>query len=293
MDPTQQYLNQIGRYPLLTPEEEIQYSRQIQAMMALQASHKDGSSLTKQQRGIMRRGKRAKDQMIIRNLRLVVNIAKKYARRCNTLELLDLVQSGNIGLNRATELFDATRGYKFSTYAYWWIRQAISRTVQTQDSVISLPVYRQDELNRVILYMSQELARTGKKPSLAECADILDVDLGSLENSVLMAQSVASLDAKPSGECDKGTLIDLIPDESTLWDDSLYAIEHDIFDTALSSLDDDERILICQYNGLAGYEKMTLIALGKVLGISREAVRQKHKLAMNKLRQRIACQRHG
>ena len=292
MDSVNQYLNEIARHPLLTPTEEIQYSRQIQAMLALQAEHPDASTYTRQQRSIIHRGKRAKDQMITRNLRLVVTIAKKYTRRCTTMELLDLIQYGNIGLDRASELFDPSRGYKFSTYAYWWIRQSISRGVQDSDRMIRLPVHRQEKVIKARAYMNRQMALTGRMPTLAECAEALDVDPGDLEASLFMAQDVASLDAKVGGDSEKSTLLELIPDESSLWDDDSYMIERDILTDALNSLDDEDRDLICRYNGLAGHKKMTLTALGNEQGVSRERIRQKHQRAINKLRQRIGshCQ---
>ena len=292
MDSVNQYLNEIARHPLLTPTEEIQYSRQIQAMLALQAEHPDASTYTRQQRSIIHRGKRAKDQMITRNLRLVVTIAKKYTRRCTTMELLDLIQYGNIGLDRASELFDPSRGYKFSTYAYWWIRQSISRGVQDSDRMIRLPVHRQEKVIKARAYMNRQMALTGRMPTLAECAEALDVDPGDLEASLFMAQDVASLDAKVGGDSEKSTLLELIPDESSLWDDDSYMIERDILTDALNSLDDEDRDLICRYNGLAGHKKMTLTALGNEQGVSRERIRQKHQRALNKLRQRIGshCQ---
>jgi len=292
MDSVNQYLNEIARHPLLTPTEEIQYSRQIQAMLALQAEHPDASTYTRQQRSIIHRGKRAKDQMITRNLRLVVTIAKKYTKRCTTMELLDLIQYGNIGLDRATQLFDPSRGYKFSTYAYWWIRQSISRGVQDSDCMIRLPIHRQEKVIKARAYMAHQMTLTGRMPTLAECAEALDVDPCDLQASLFMAQDVASLDAKVGGDSEKSTLLEFIPDEASLWDDDSYMIERDILTDALNSLDDEDRDLICRYNGLAGHKKMTLTALGNEQGVSRERVRQKHQRAINKLRQRIGrhCQ---
>ncbi len=287
MDSVNQYLQEIGRHPLLTPTEEIEYSRQIQAMMALQSEQPDASTYTKQQRIIMRRGQRAKDQMITRNLRLVVMIAKKYQKRSISAELLDLIQFGNIGLNRATELFDPSRGYKFSTYAYWWIRQSISRGLQDTDRLIRLPVHRQDKVIRARAYMNRQLALTGQTPTLAECAKALDVDLEDLEASLYMAQDVASLDAPAANNSDKSPILSLIPDESSLHLDDDFLMERDMLADVIETLDEDEREMVCHYHGIYGYKKLTLGVIGQQRGISRQAVTQRIQRVMNKIRQRI------
>jgi RNA polymerase sigma factor (sigma-70 family) len=293
MDSVNQYLQEIGRHPLLTPTEEIQYSRQIQTMLALKDEHPDASTHTREQRFIIRRGQRAKEQMITRNLRLVVVIAKKYVKRCTTMELLDLVQYGNIGLDRATELFDPSRGYKFATYACWWIRQAINRGVQDHDRIIRIPVHRQEKVIKARAYMTRQLALTGKTPSLAQCAEALDISPQELEMSLFIAQDVASLDAHASHNTDKSTIIDLIPDPSSLDAEDPFMLERDIFADVLNTLDDEERELICRYNGFAGHQKATLQKLGDERGLSRERIRQKHTRAMNKLRQRIRTHCHN
>ena len=287
MDSVNQYLNEISRHPLLTPAEEIQYSRQVQAMMALKAEHPDPSTHTREQRFIIRRGQRAKERMITRNLRLVVVIAKRYTKRCTTMELLDLIQFGNIGLDRATELFDPSRGYKFSTYAYWWVRQSINRGLQDSDRMIRLPVHRQEKVIKARAYMTRQLTLTGRMPTLAECAKALEIDPKDLEVSLFMAQDVASLDAPASQNPDKSPIITLIPDEASLHRDDDMMMERDILADVLNTLDDDERDILCRYNGLSGHDKTTLAKLGEDYGVSREAIRQRHTRAMNKLRQRI------
>ena len=287
MDPVADYLKQIGRHPLLTATEEIEYSRQIQAMLALQAEHPDQSTHTRQQRVIIRRGQRAKEQMIIRNLRLVVTIAKKYVKRCTTMEMLDLVQDGNMGLARATELFDPSRGYKFSTYAYWWIRQSISRGLQDRDRMIRLPIHRHEKVIKARAYMNHQLAMTGKMPTIAECAAAVDADPHELQASLVMAQDVCSLDAKASGRDDLSPILDLIPDPASLHKDDEYLIEREILHDAINMLSEDEQDIVRRHNGLGGAPKVTLGQLGQERGISREAVRQKHTKAMNKVRQQI------
>jgi RNA polymerase primary sigma factor len=287
MDPVADYLKQIGRHPLLTATEEIEYSRQIQAMLAVQAEHPDSSTHTHQQRVIIRRGQRAKERMIVRNLRLVVTIAKKYVKRCTSLEMLDLVQDGNMGLARATELFDPSRGYKFSTYAYWWIRQSISRGLQDRDRMIRLPIHRHEKVIKARAYMNHQLAMTGKMPTIAECAAAVDADPHELQASLVMAQDVCSLDAKASGRDDLSPILDLIPDPASLHKDDEYLIEREILHDAINMLSEDEQDIVRRHNGLGGAPKVTLGQLGKERGISREAVRQKHTKAMNKVRQQI------
>lgn len=287
MDPVADYLKQIGRHPLLTATEEIEYSRQIQAMLAVQAEHPDTTTHTRQQRSIIRRGQRAKERMIVCNLRLVVTIAKKYIKRCTTMEMLDLVQDGNMGLSRATELFDPARGYKFSTYAYWWIRQSISRGLQDRDRMIRLPIHRHDKVIKARAYMNHQQALTGKIPTLAEVAEAIGADPHDLQVSLVMAQDVCSLDAKASGNSDHSPIMDLIPDQSTLQQDDEFLLERDILHDAINMLSEDEQDIVRRYNGLGGQPKVTLGQLGQERGVSREAIRQKHTKAMNKVRQQI------
>jgi len=287
MDPVADYLKQIGRHPLLTATEEIEYSRQIQSMLAVQAEHPDATTHTRQQRVTIRRGQRAKERMIVCNLRLVVTIAKKYLKRCTSMEMLDLVQDGNIGLSRATELFDPSRGYKFSTYAYWWIRQSISRSLQDRDRMIRLPIHRHDKVVRARAFMNYQQALTGKKPTIAECAAAIGVDPDDLQSSLVMAQDVCSLDSKASGCDDRSPIIDLIPDQSSLQEHDPYLLERDILHDAINMLSEEEQDIVRRYNGLGGQPKVTLTQLGKERGVTREAIRLKHTKAMNKIRQQI------
>jgi RNA polymerase primary sigma factor len=287
MDSTGQYLNEIARHPLLTATEEIEYSRQIQAMLTVQAEYPDQSTHTRQQRVIIRRGQRAKEQMIIRNLRLVVTIAKKYVKRCTTMEMLDLVQDGNMGLARATELFDPSRGYKFSTYAYWWIRQSISRGLQDRDRMIRLPIHRHEKVIKAKSYMNHQLAMTGKMPTIAECAAAIDANPAELQASLVMAQDVCSLDAKASGKEDLSPILDLIPDPASLHKDDDFIVERDILHDAINMLSREEQDIVRRYNGLGGEPRTTLGKLGEDHGVSRQAISNKHTRAMNKIRQQI------
>ena len=287
MDSVNQYLNEIARHPLLTPTEEIEYSRQVQAMLAPQEQQPDASTYTREQRMIIRRGQRARERMVVRNLRLVVVIAKKYTKRCTTLDLLDLVQEGALGLNRAVEKFDPTRGYKFSTYAYWWVRQSINRGLQDRDRIIRLPVHRQETVIKARAYMTRQLALTGQTPTLARCAEHLQTTPEELQRSLVMAQEVCSLNAPAGMDNDKSSIIELIPDPSSLQEEDPYLLERDILMDAIETLNESDQEVLQRRNGLNGCQQETLAAIAKDRGLSRESVRQQHSKALNKVRQVI------
>ena len=200
-DPVSWYLSTIGRIPLLTPAEEIELGNQVQAM---QAFTEDGSKdfkvedLTTQQRRMLRIGRRAKERMMKANLRLVVSVAKKYQGK--GLELLDLIQEGSLGLERAVEKFDPTRGYKFSTYAFWWIRQSMTRAIACQSRTIRLPVHLSERLT-TIRKVSLDLAhKLGAMPNRLEIAEEMDIGLEELDSLLRQALTTSSLDAPVNGE---------------------------------------------------------------------------------------------
>lgn len=189
-DVVKDYLNSIARFPLLTPQQEIQLGRRVARWVEL----KSKKNLTESERRELRSGERARQQFINSNLQLVVHVARKYDKRRKTMEFIDLIQEGNIGLSRAVELFDYSRGYKFSTYAYWWIRQAITRALICNDPIIRLPIGVHEQLmklNRIMEELSQSM---GRVPSIAELATAMDMEAKAL--SLLMKQSytVTSLD---------------------------------------------------------------------------------------------------
>ena len=165
------YLQDIGRVDLLTQEEELTLARLVQQREQLLQQGEDGPLNGAERRRALHRGKRAKERMIQANLRLVVAVAKKYQRR--GLELLDLVQEGSLGLERAVERFDPTRGFRFSTYAYWWIRQGITRAIASQSRTIRLPVHITEKLNRIKRAQRELTARHGRTPSVAEIARVM------------------------------------------------------------------------------------------------------------------------
>ena len=286
-DPVSWYLATIGRIPLLTPAEEIELGNQVQAMMALT---EDGSrefedgELTTAQRRLLRIGRRAKDRMMKANLRLVVSVAKKYQGK--GLELLDLIQEGSLGLERAVEKFDPTRGYKFSTYAFWWIRQSMTRAIACQSRTIRLPVHLSERLT-TIRKVSLDLAhKLGAMPSRVEIAEAMDIPLDELDSLLRQALTTSSLDAPVNGEEGRSFLGDLIADSSL--DEPLEIVEqrihHEQLGRWLSHLSEQEQHVLRMRFGLEGNERHTLAEIGRLMEVSRERVRQVELKALRKLR---------
>ena len=286
-DPVSWYLATIGRIPLLTPAEEIELGNQVQAMMSLT---EDGtktfepSELDGQQRRILRIGRRAKERMMKANLRLVVSVAKKYQGK--GLELLDLIQEGSLGLERAVEKFDPTRGYKFSTYAFWWIRQSMTRAIACQSRTIRLPVHLSERLT-TIRKVSLDLAhKLGAMPSRVEIAEAMDIPLDELDSLLRQALTTSSLDAPVNGEEGRSFLGDLIADSSL--DEPLDLVEqrihHEQLGRWLSHLSEQEQHVLKMRFGLEGQERHTLAEIGRLMEVSRERVRQVELKALRKLR---------
>ena len=286
-DPVSWYLATIGRIPLLTPAEEIELGNQVQAMMALtedgSREFKDGE-LTTPQRRLLRIGRRAKERMMKANLRLVVSVAKKYQGK--GLELLDLIQEGSLGLERAVEKFDPTRGYKFSTYAFWWIRQSMTRAIACQSRTIRLPVHLSERLT-TIRKVSLDLAhKLGAMPSRLEIAEAMDIPLDELDSLLRQALTTSSLDAPVNGEEGRSFLGDLIADSSL--DEPLEIVEqrihHEQLGRWLSHLSEQEQHVLRMRFGLEGNERHTLAEIGRLMEVSRERVRQVELKALRKLR---------
>ena len=286
-DPVSWYLATIGRIPLLTPAEEIELGNQVQAMMALT---EDGSrefedgELTTAQRRLLRIGRRAKERMMKANLRLVVSVAKKYQGK--GLELLDLIQEGSLGLERAVEKFDPTRGYKFSTYAFWWIRQSMTRAIACQSRTIRLPVHLSERLT-TIRKVSLDLAhKLGAMPSRVEIAEAMDIPLDELDSLLRQALTTSSLDAPVNGEEGRSFLGDLIADSSL--DEPLEIVEqrihHEQLGRWLRHLSEQEQHVLRMRFGLEGNERHTLAESGRLMEVSRERVRQVELKALRKLR---------
>ena len=286
-DPVSWYLATIGRIPLLTPAEEIELGNQVQSMMALT---EDGNKtfeegeLDGKQRRMLRIGRRAKERMMKANLRLVVSVAKKYQGK--GLELLDLIQEGSLGLERAVEKFDPTRGYKFSTYAFWWIRQSMTRAIACQSRTIRLPVHLSERLT-TIRKVSLDLAhKLGAMPSRVEIAEAMDIPLEELDSLLRQALTTSSLDAPVNGEEGRSFLGDLIADSSL--EEPLDLVEqrihHEQLGRWLSHLSEQEQHVLKMRFGLEGQERHTLAEIGRLMDVSRERVRQVELKALRKLR---------
>ena len=221
------YLNEIARYPLLTVDQEIQYGRRIAAMRELRDIDRP---LTPAEQRVMRSGLRARERFMQCNLQLVVHVAKKYEnRKRKSLEIMDLVQEGNIGLARAVELFDYSRGYKFSTYAYWWIKQGIQRAISQSDAMIRLPTGLHDLLTKVARTTSDLGQRLGRMPSMQEVADDMAVSLSAIHDAIRRSYAVCSLDAISSNN-DTASILDMIidaplPDDHVISDQAAEMME--------------------------------------------------------------------
>lgn len=290
VDSFKQYLNEIGRYPLLTAEQEIQLSRQVDAAKPLSGK----AELTAEEKRVLKVGERATRKLINCNLRLVVTVAKQYVRRLNGsgMELTDLVQEGALGLTRAVELFDGTKGYKFSTYAYWWIRQAITRGIDSKERLIRVPQHGLDKVYKVVRYQKQYLQMHGRMPTLAELAEATDLELEHLQ--LLLSRNTwhRSLDELV---VETGTpIMEMIPDAEAT-DRQIDCMEKDekaaMLSIALNCLTPDELHTISRRYGLGGEEPMTLSSIASEDGVSRERVRQRVQLAHNKMRLQLKATR--
>lgn len=276
------YLASIGREPLLTPAEEIELGNQVQAMMRLVES--DRSDFSAQERKIIKIGRRSKERMMKANLRLVVSVAKKYQGK--GLELLDLIQEGSLGLERAVEKFDPTRGYKFSTYAFWWIRQSMTRAIACQSRTIRLPVHLSERL-ATVRKVSLDLAhKLGAMPSRQEIAEAIGMPLQELDVLLRQALTTSSLDAPINADEGRSFLGDLIADNSL--EEPLDQVERGMHQEQLGRwldhLTEQEREVLGLRFGLDGRERHTLAEIGRQLDVSRERVRQVELKALRKLR---------
>ena len=281
------YLNAIGNYPLLTPDQEIELSRQIHRMLELKEVDRELSAQEKRQ---IKVGERAKEKLIKSNLKLVVHISKRYFRRLvsNNMELIDLVQEGNIGLDRAAEKFDGSRGYKFSTYAYWWIRQAITRAIDTSERVVRIPANSLEKIFKVFKFQHDHYIHNHRYPTLSEMATHVEMKEDDLMMLLERSTPHKSLDMLAVEDGHK--LLDLMADESYLDDDytpSEIKERHDTLYDALGLLSDQQRLIIEMYYGLADGKEHSLKEIGEMLKMSRECVRKHRDRAQRILRQRF------
>jgi RNA polymerase primary sigma factor len=276
------YLSTIGRVPLLTPAEEIELAHHVQAGKKLQALV-DGE-LTARQKRQLRMGQRARDRMMAANLRLVVSVAKKYQNQ--GLELLDLVQEGAIGLERAVDKFDPAMGYKFSTYAYWWIRQGMTRAIDNSARTIRLPIHISEKLSKMRRITRELSHRLGRQPNRLELAHAMGMQPEELEELMTQSAPCASLDAHARGEEDRSTLGELIADPASNehFDSMDRHLQKEHLGAWLSQLNEREQKILRLRFGLEGAEPLTLAEIGRQINVSRERVRQLEAKAIMKLR---------
>ena len=281
-DPVSWYLSSIGRVPLLTPAE-IELGNQVQTMMNL-VEQGEEATYTAREKKLIRVGRRSKERMMKANLRLVVSVAKKYQGK--GLELLDLIQEGSLGLERAVEKFDPTRGYKFSTYAFWWIRQSMTRAIACQSRTIRLPVHLSERLATVRKATMDLAHKLGAMPSRKEIATELGMGLEELDGLLRQALTTSSLDAPISGEEGRSFLGELIADPRN--EEPLDAVErrmhHEQLGRWLSYLTAQEKQVLEMRFGLGGEQRHTLAEIGRLMEVSRERVRQVELKALRKLR---------
>ena len=293
-DPVKVYLKEIGRVPLLTPDEEIQLALDIldgaKAEEAKKSGFPAGEPLSEAQEAelkelekAIRRGERAKQRLSEANLRLVVSIAKRYVGR--GMQFLDLIQEGNLGLIKAVEKFDHTKGFKFSTYATWWIRQAITRAIADQARTIRIPVHMVETINKVKKVSSQLLHQNGHEPTADEISQALDMPVEKVREIMRVAQEPVSLET-PIGEEEDSHLGDFIPDEDAPV--PAEAASHTLLKEQLASVlgsltPREEKVLRLRF-GLEDGRPRTLEEVGKEFNVTRERIRQIEAKALRKLR---------
>ncbi|MEO0518575.1 MAG: RNA polymerase sigma factor, RpoD/SigA family [Cyanobacteria bacterium P01_A01_bin.116] len=295
------YLRNIGRIPLLTHEQEITLGKTVQAYMGLEAAaaelvENEGDTpdpeVWAKEVGLSKEvlekrlaeGKRARLKMVKANLRLVVSVAKKY--KGHSLDMMDLIQEGTIGLQRGVEKFDPTKGYRFSTYAYWWIRQAITRSLSNNSRVIRLPIHIGDKVRKMRKTQRKLSLSLGRSPKVSEVAEAMSISVEKLRELQTQARKPLSLDMRVGSE-QNTALGELLEDEGILPEE--YATRKLLkFDLKqlLQTLTEQQQEVIRRRFGIDADSKMTLRQVGECMGISPERVRQVERAALRRLRKR-------
>ena len=301
-DLVRSYLRDIGRVPLLSHEQEITLGRQVQELMALeelehqlrdQIGEPPSQAALAEAAGLsvpllkrrLQAGRRAKERMVAANLRLVVSVAKKYTKR--NMELLDLIQEGTIGLVRGVEKFDPTRGYKFSTYAYWWIRQGITRAIAEKSRTIRLPIHITETLNKLKKAqreLSQELGRT---PTVSELAVAVELPEEEVKDLLCRARQPVSLETKV-GDGEDTELLDLLAGEGAGPDEMVAGecLKGDLRELLEQLPELQGRVLRLRYGMEEGQEPMSLTSIARSLGLSRDKTRNLERRALEHIRSR-------
>ncbi|OGT40191.1 MAG: RNA polymerase sigma factor RpoS [Gammaproteobacteria bacterium RIFCSPHIGHO2_12_FULL_38_14] len=264
-DATQLYLQEIGFSPLLSAEEEVHYGRLV-----------------------LKGDPDARRKMIESNLRLVVKIARHYYGR--GLEFSDLIEEGNLGLLRAVEKFDPERGFRFSTYATWWIRQTIERAIMNQARTVRLPIHVLKELNLYLTTARQLMKQYDREPTHHEIAEALDKSIDDVKNMMDLNEHILSLDMPISDDQPGKSLVDVLADKNAIDPSDALVKEHlhAHLEECLHLLNDKQREVLCRRFGLAGYERQTLEEVGAVVGLTRERVRQIQMSALKTLREALS-----
>jgi RNA polymerase primary sigma factor len=280
------YLKEVGRVPLLTAEEEVELAQRIERGRLAREELARGNVSPRRRQDLqllIEDGWAAREHLITANSRLVISVAKKYMGR--GVPFLDLIQEGNIGLIRAAKKFDYRRGHKFSTYATWWIRQAVTRAIADQGRTIRVPVHMGDQINKLLRVQHQLTQRLGRDPSVEELAEALDVTPQKVENMIQVARRPLSLET-PTDDEEDSVLGDFIQDEEVPAPDetATYNLLREHLETVLNGLPPREvRILQLRY-GLLDGQAYTLEEVGRKMGVTRERVRQIEAQALSRLR---------
>ncbi|MEH1842127.1 MAG: sigma-70 family RNA polymerase sigma factor [Nostoc sp.] len=300
-DLVRSYLKEIGRYPLLSKEEEVSYAKQVQSMIKLEQQARDlalrlGRKATsselalwlnkteKELRLIGFKGQKAKNCMLTANLRLVVSVAKKYKNP--NMELLDLIQEGSLGLHKSVEKFDPTKGYRFSTYAYRWIQQAVGRAIVQKSRTICLPVNLSEKINKIKRTQKVLFHSLGRRPTSAEIGEVLNLSEQKIVECLKYSRHPVSLNLC-LGEGEDIELVEILQaDEAPLTEQIDQKLLRDNLENILSSLPDVQRQVLSLRYGIDSNKELTLDQVGEQLNICRERVRQIQNEAIRRLRLR-------